>query len=102
MNKLVISIVLMIVVFAVAVPLYDRGATIFSLILMIPLSLVAMSYFVGGLEDIKNNVERGAKNKLLESLGSNNSLSNTPCPHCGKKMVIKEGQSGKFLACPEH
>jgi DNA topoisomerase-1 len=28
-------------------------------------------------------------------------LSATPCPHCGKPMIIKFGRMGKFLACPE-
>ncbi len=28
-------------------------------------------------------------------------LSDTPCPHCGKPMLIKYGRMGKFLACPE-
>ena len=28
-------------------------------------------------------------------------LSTTPCPHCGKPMIIKFGRMGKFLACPE-
>ncbi|HLC44991.1 MAG: DNA topoisomerase I [Candidatus Doudnabacteria bacterium RIFCSPHIGHO2_01_FULL_50_11] len=28
-------------------------------------------------------------------------VSTTPCPHCGKMMVIKYGRMGKFLACPE-
>lgn len=27
--------------------------------------------------------------------------SDTPCPHCGKPMLIKYGRMGKFLACPE-
>lgn len=27
--------------------------------------------------------------------------SETPCPHCGKMMMIKFGRMGKFLACPE-
>ena len=27
--------------------------------------------------------------------------SPTPCPHCGKPMLIKFGRMGKFLACPE-
>jgi DNA topoisomerase-1 len=27
--------------------------------------------------------------------------SETPCPHCGKPMVIKFGRFGKFMACPE-
>ncbi len=28
-------------------------------------------------------------------------VSTTPCPHCGKMMLIKFGRMGKFLACPE-
>jgi len=28
-------------------------------------------------------------------------ISTTPCPHCGKPMIIKYGRMGKFLACPE-
>ncbi|MBI5221168.1 MAG: type I DNA topoisomerase [Candidatus Liptonbacteria bacterium] len=28
-------------------------------------------------------------------------VSDTPCPHCGEKMIIKFGRMGKFLACPE-
>jgi DNA topoisomerase-1 len=28
-------------------------------------------------------------------------ISETPCPHCGKPMIIKFGRSGRFLACPE-
>lgn len=28
-------------------------------------------------------------------------VSETPCPHCGKPMIIKYGRFGKFLACPE-
>lgn len=27
--------------------------------------------------------------------------SSTPCPHCGKMMLIKFGRMGKFLACPD-
>ncbi len=27
--------------------------------------------------------------------------STTPCPHCGKMMMIKFGRNGKFLACPD-
>ena len=27
--------------------------------------------------------------------------SETPCPHCGKKMLIKFGRMGKFMACPD-
>jgi len=28
-------------------------------------------------------------------------ISTTPCPHCGKPMIIKFGRMGKFLACPD-
>lgn len=28
-------------------------------------------------------------------------ISETPCPHCGKMMLVKFGRMGKFLACPE-
>ncbi len=28
-------------------------------------------------------------------------VSDTPCPHCSKPMLIKYGRMGKFLACPE-
>lgn len=28
-------------------------------------------------------------------------LSDTPCPHCGEKMIFKFGRAGKFLACPD-
>ena len=28
-------------------------------------------------------------------------ISTTPCPHCGKPMLIKFGRNGKFLSCPD-
>ncbi|MCL5435493.1 MAG: type I DNA topoisomerase [Patescibacteria group bacterium] len=28
-------------------------------------------------------------------------VSTTPCPHCGKMMIIRFGRMGKFLACPD-
>ena len=28
-------------------------------------------------------------------------VTDTPCPHCGKPMLMKFGRTGKFLACPE-
>ncbi|MBI2063146.1 MAG: type I DNA topoisomerase [Candidatus Yanofskybacteria bacterium] len=43
----------------------------------------------------KNLDEKTASvEKLVET-------SSTPCPHCGKMMIIKFGRTGKFLACPE-
>ncbi len=44
----------------------------------------------------KKHLEEKIKSveKLIET-------SDTPCPHCGKMMIIKFGRAGKFLACPE-
>lgn len=36
-----------------------------------------------------------------ESVEKLTEISDTPCPHCGKPMLIKFGRFGKFLACPE-
>ncbi len=36
-----------------------------------------------------------------ESVQKQIEVSTTPCPHCGKMMVIKYGRMGKFLACPD-
>jgi DNA topoisomerase-1 len=36
-----------------------------------------------------------------ESVQKTVEVSTTPCPHCGKMMLIKYGRMGKFLACPE-
>ncbi len=44
------------------------------------------------------------KKHLVEKMESVEKLvetSSTPCPHCGKMMLIKFGRIGKFLACPE-
>ena len=38
------------------------------------------------------------KTKSVEKVSEE---SATPCPHCGKMMIIKFGRMGKFLACPE-
>ncbi len=35
------------------------------------------------------------------TVGKQVEVSTTPCPHCGKPMIIKFGRMGKFLACPE-
>ena len=37
----------------------------------------------------------------MESVEQLTETSDTPCPHCGKMMLIKFGRLGKFLACPE-
>jgi len=37
----------------------------------------------------------------MESVEKKIEISETPCPHCGKPMVIKFGRTGKFLACPD-
>ncbi|HEX3095897.1 MAG TPA: type I DNA topoisomerase [Patescibacteria group bacterium] len=44
----------------------------------------------------KKNLEE--KEKTVEKTIE---VSTTPCPHCGKPMLIKYGRMGKFLACPE-
>ncbi len=44
------------------------------------------------------------KKHLLEkeaSVEKQVEVSTTPCPHCGKPMLIKFGRIGKFLACPD-
>lgn len=37
----------------------------------------------------------------MESVEKQVEISETPCPHCGKMMIIKFGRNGKFLACPD-
>jgi len=37
----------------------------------------------------------------MESVEKQVEESTTPCPHCGKMMIIKFGRNGKFLACPD-
>ena len=47
---------------------------------------------------------RPFKKRLLEKEASVEKFSeetDTTCPKCGKKMVIRLGRSGKFLACPD-
>src|SRR5258708_499295 len=43
-------------------------------------------------KNLKEKVE--SVEKLVEE-------SDIPCPHCGKKMMIKFGRFGKFLCCPD-
>lgn len=37
----------------------------------------------------------------VKSVERHTEMSDTPCPHCGKMMVVKFGRTGKYLACPE-
>jgi len=37
----------------------------------------------------------------LEDVEKVQKESTTPCPHCGKMMMIKFGRMGEFLACPD-
>lgn len=37
----------------------------------------------------------------MEAVEKKIEISDTPCPHCSKPMVIKFGRTGKFLACPD-
>lgn len=39
-------------------------------------------------------------NKELEHVELEEEVSDVPCEHCGRMMVIKYGRYGKFLACP--
>ncbi len=44
------------------------------------------------------------KKRLTEKeaeVGRYSEVSNIPCPHCGKPMLVKFGRFGKFLACPD-
>ncbi|HUX35458.1 MAG TPA: type I DNA topoisomerase [Candidatus Paceibacterota bacterium] len=44
------------------------------------------------------------KKHLIEKeaeVGRYSEISETPCPHCGKPMIVKFGRFGKFLACPD-
>ena len=44
------------------------------------------------------------KKHLIEKeaeVGRYSEVSETPCPHCGKPMIVKFGRFGKFLACPD-
>lgn len=43
-------------------------------------------------KNLKEKIE--SVEKLVEE-------SDIPCPHCGKKMLIKFGRFGKYLACPD-
>ena len=29
-------------------------------------------------------------------------VTDTPCPNCGKQMIVKSGRFGRFLACPDY
>ncbi len=40
-------------------------------------------------------------NEKEESVQKKVEVSETKCPHCGEKMLIKFGRMGKFLACPD-
>lgn len=58
---------------------------------------------MGWVPVIREFYEPFSKN-LKEKMASVDQLtetSDTPCPHCGKMMLIKFGRLGKFLACPE-
>jgi DNA topoisomerase-1 len=46
-------------------------------------------------EDFKKNLE--GKITIVEK-----EFANDPCPTCGKRMAIKKGKYGKFLACEEY
>jgi ssDNA-binding Zn-finger/Zn-ribbon topoisomerase 1/copper chaperone CopZ len=53
---------------------------------------------------VVRNFYKPFKEHLVEkekSVEKQQSVSTTPCPHCGEFMIIKFGRMGKFLACPD-
>lgn len=52
-----------------------------------------MSEFYGPFKDHLVKKEKEVEKQV--------EISTTPCPHCGKPMLIKFGRMGKFLACPD-
>ena len=48
--------------------------------------------------DLDTAVEKAEKE--MESVKISDEESDVVCENCGRKMVIKYGPSGKFLACP--
>ena len=52
------------------------------------------------IEEFYAPFSKNLKEKM-ESVEKLIEISDTPCPHCGKPMLIKFGRIGKFLACPE-
>lgn len=50
--------------------------------------------------EIEEIYEHRRTERLKEK--SKQEVSDTPCPHCGKMMIVKIGSNqSKFLACPE-
>ncbi|MBX4190370.1 type I DNA topoisomerase [Candidatus Parcubacteria bacterium] len=58
---------------------------------------------LGWVPVIKEFWEPFSKNlkEKFESVESLTEVSDVPCPHCSKPMLIKFGRNGKFLSCPE-
>ncbi len=52
------------------------------------------------IEEFWTPFNKNLKEKF-ESVETLTEVSDTPCPHCSKPMLIKFGRMGKFLACPE-
>jgi DNA topoisomerase I len=52
------------------------------------------------IEEFYNPFKEHLKQKEAE-VAKQVEVSETPCPHCSKPMLIKFGRMGKFLACPE-
>ena len=58
---------------------------------------------LGWVPVIKEFWEPFSKNlkEKTESVEKLVEISDTPCTHCGKPMLIKFGRNGKYLACPD-
>src|SRR3990167_3361793 len=56
--------------------------------------------WVPAVEEFYAPFSKNLKEKMA-SVEQLTETSDTPCPHCGKMMLIKFGRLGKFLACPD-
>lgn len=53
-----------------------------------------------GYPDCKNIKRMIVENGIVKT--ETGEVSDTPCPNCGKNMVVKFGRYGKFLSCPNY
>lgn len=55
-----------------------------------------------GKKAIVTNKQAGSKSAKDDSAGASEMMTDEPCPVCGKKMQIKTGRYGKFMACTDY
>ena len=53
-----------------------------------------------GYPDCKNIKRMIVENGVIKP--ETGEISDTPCPNCGKNMLVRFGRYGKFLACPDY